>query len=122
MSEPARLYDLMLLLSTSAEEERRAKIVADVETSIADGGGRLERNDPWGVRTLAFEINHQKDAEYHLLQFQGPTALLETLSHTLKITDGVLRFRIIKILPGTPPPPEARAVVAATVAPAADDA
>jgi small subunit ribosomal protein S6 len=111
----------MLLLASSADEERRAKIVADVEASIAGGGGRLERHDGWGMRTLAFEINHQTDAEYHLLQFAGPPPLLETLSHTLKITDGVLRFRIIKNLPGTPPPPEPRSIVAATVAPAADE-
>ena len=111
----------MLLLSAGADEERRAKIVADVEASIADGGGRLERNDPWGMRSLAFEINHEAEAEYHLLQFEGPPPLLETLSHNLSITDGVLRFRIIKNLPGTPPPPEPRSVVAATVAPAADD-
>ena len=115
------IYDLMLLLSSSADEEQRAKIVADVEASIADGGGELERHDPWGMRSLAFEINHQTDAEYHLLQFAGPPPLLETLSHTLKITDGVLRFRIIKNLPGTPPPPEPRSIVAATVAPAADE-
>jgi small subunit ribosomal protein S6 len=122
MSEPATLYDLMLLLSSATEDERRDKIVADVEAAIAGAGGRLERNDLWGLRTLAFEINHQKDAEYHLLQFEGPPSLLETLSHNLRITDGVLRFRIIKVLPGTPAPPEPRNVTPATVAPAADDA
>ena len=39
------------------------------------------------------------------LQFTGPTALLDTLRHSLGITDGVLRSRIIKVLPGTPPAP-----------------
>jgi len=110
------IYDLMLLLSSSADEERRAKILADVEATIAGGDGRLERNDDWGLRSLVYEIDHQGDAEYHLLQFAGPSALLETLSHNLGITDGVLRFRIIKSLPGTPPPPEPRAVAAAAVA------
>lgn len=117
MPESDLLYDLMLLLSSTADEERREKILTDVEGSITTGGGRLERSDDWGMRSLAFEINHQAEAEYHLLQFGGPPALLETLSHNLKITDGVLRFRIIKNLPGTPPPPEPRSIVAATVAP-----
>jgi small subunit ribosomal protein S6 len=122
MSEP-NLYDLMLLLASSTDEERRAKILADVEETIASGGGRLERNDDWGMRSMAYEIDHQTDAEYHLLQFGGSPALLETLSHNLKILDGVLRFRIIKVLPGTPPPPEPRAVpTAAAVAADADDA
>jgi small subunit ribosomal protein S6 len=120
MAEPI-IYDLMLLLSSSADEERRAKILADVEEMIVSGGGRIERNDDWGMRTLAFEIEHQTDAEYHLLQFAAPAPLLEPLSYNLKILDGVVRFRIIKVLPGTPPPPEPRAVPIAAAAPAADE-
>jgi small subunit ribosomal protein S6 len=106
MAQTAPLYDLTLLLSTSAEDDRRAKIVADTENAIAAAGGSVERKDSWGTRPMAFRINHQADAEYHLLQFSGPPSLLESLSHTLRIDDGVLRFRIIKVLPGTPPAPD----------------
>ncbi len=104
MPDETPTYDLMLLLSTSAEEERRAKILADVESAISGTNGSIVHDADWGTRPLAYQIDHQGDAEYHLLQFTGPPALLETLNHTLGITDGVLRFRIIKVLPGTPPP------------------
>jgi small subunit ribosomal protein S6 len=89
-------YDLTLLLSTGAAEDQRAKILAEVESEITGGGGSIERNDDWGARALSYRINHQADAEYHLLQFTGPPPLLESLSQRLRITDGVLRFRIIK--------------------------
>jgi len=120
MPQQARLYDLMLVLSTTAEDERRAKIVSDIEAQITNGGGTVERNDDWHNRPLAYEINHQTEGEYHLFQFTGPTPLLESLSHTLHIDDAVLRFRIIRVLPGTPPAPDsAPPVVAGTPAPAA---
>ncbi len=106
MAKPAPLYDLMLLLATSVEDDRRAQILAEVEQSIADGGGTIELKQAWGLRALAYEIAHAGDAEYHLLQFSGPPSLVEALGYNLKITDGVLRHRIIKVLPGTPPPPE----------------
>ena len=106
MSSHPRLYDLTLVLSTTAEDDRRAKILSDVEAQITDAGGTVERQDDWHTRPLAFEIRHQKEGEYHLLQFTGPTSLLDALSHSLRIDDAVLRFRIIKVLPGTPPPPE----------------
>ncbi len=109
MPDETPLYDLMLLLSTSAEDERRAKILSDVESAIARGGGSIALNGDWGVRALAYRIEHQSDAEYHLLQFTGPPELLESLSHNLGITDGVLRHRIIKVLPGTPPAPRPEA-------------
>jgi small subunit ribosomal protein S6 len=106
MAELPTIYDLVLLLSLSVEDEERAKIVADVETQISDGGGSVERRDDWGNRPLTFPIDHQSEAHYHLLQFSGPTSLLESLSHNLRIADPVLRFRIIKVLPGQPPPPD----------------
>ena len=105
MAEDTPVYDLMLLLSTSAEDDRRAKILADVDSAISGAGGSIVHNGDWGMRPMAYRIQHQSDAEYHLLQFTGPPALLETLRHNLGITDGVLRSRIIKVLPGTPPPP-----------------
>jgi small subunit ribosomal protein S6 len=113
MPRQASLYDLMLVLSTTVEDEQRAKIVSDVESQITSGDGVLERNDDWRTRTLAYEIRHQKEGEYHLLQFTGPSALLDSLSHSLRINDSVLRFRIIKVRPGTPPPPDAAPPVAA---------
>lgn len=106
MAQLPPIYDLMVLLATSVEDERRARILADVEQTITDNGGAIELKQEWGVRRLAFEIAHTPDAEYHLLQFSGPPALVETLSYNLKIADGVLRHRIIKVTPGTPPPPE----------------
>jgi small subunit ribosomal protein S6 len=116
MVNEAPLYDLMLLLSTSAEDEQRAKILADVEASISRAGGSIERNDDWGQRPMAYEIRHQPEADYHLLQFRSPPTLIEELSHTLRITDGVLRFRVIKVRPGTPAAPSSPPPVVAAVA------
>lgn len=106
MASHPRLYDLMLVLSVTAEEERRAAILSAVESQITDAGGTIERQDDWHTRPMTFEIRHQAEGEYHLLQFSGPTSLLDTLSHNLRIDDAVLRFRIIKVLPGTPPAPD----------------
>lgn len=116
MAEETTIYDLVLLLSTTAEDDERAKIIADVESAIAAGGGSVERKDDWGVRPTAFRIRHESDADYHLLQFAGPPALLESLSHTLRIDDKVLRFRIIKVVPGQPPAPDSPPPVIAVAA------
>ena len=34
-------------------------------------GGTVERNDDWRTRALAYEIRHQREGEYHLIQFTG---------------------------------------------------
>lgn len=95
----------MLLLDVAAEEKVRAGVLKEVQGSIS-GNGELVRHDRWGVRELAYPIDHKKQAEYHLLQFRPASAgLLESLDRSLRITDGVVRFRIVKLKPGTPEPP-----------------
>jgi len=115
MAEQSTLYDLLLLLSNDAPPEQRERILSMVQSTIQGANGAVERDDDWGRRPLSYEIRHQAEAEYHLLQFHAPGSLIEELSHTLHITDGVLRFRIIKVRPGTPeakasPPPVVAAV------------
>jgi small subunit ribosomal protein S6 len=100
-------YDLVLMLDSSIEPEQRDKVLADVERIIETTGVIANRQD-WGVRQTAYEIRHKTDADYHLLQFHGDRTVLETLQRTLRITDGVVRFRIIKLDPGTPAPPSTR--------------
>jgi len=119
MASQPPLYDLVLLLSSAAPEEQRTKILSDVESAITSSQGSIERRDDWGARPLAYQIRHQPDADYHLLQFTAPPTLIETLSHDLRITDGVVRFRVIKNLPGTPAAPDSPPPVVATAAPTA---
>ncbi len=105
----ARLYDLTLLLDPEAPEERRSAILGNIQQAIDEGGTMVGVHD-WGQRRMTFEIDHRPEAEYHLFQFEtADNALLERLDHNLKITDGVLRFRIFKVDPASeataPPPP-----------------
>jgi small subunit ribosomal protein S6 len=117
MASPEPLYDLVLLLDTSAPEDQRKKVLADTEAAISSAGSIVSDHD-WGTRALAYEIRHRTDAEYHLLQFHGPATLLANLQRSLRIADGVLRFRIVKLAPGTPAPTELPRAEAPAAAPA----
>jgi small subunit ribosomal protein S6 len=110
MTLPAPTYDLMLLLDPQAEEDARTKIVSDTRAAI-EAQGELLRHDEWGSRALTYPIDRKTTAEYHLMQFHAPAAeLLSGLDRTLRITDGVIRFRIIKLAPGVPDAPDVHAV------------
>ncbi len=109
MTLPAPTYDLVLLLDPQAEEEARTKILADTRAAI-EAQGELLRQDDWGDRSLTYPIDRKADAEYHLLQFHaGAPEMLSALDRSLRITDGIMRFRIIKLKPGVPDAPDALA-------------
>lgn len=122
------IYDLVLLLDLAAADDVRAKALADTRAQV-EAGGELVLEQSWGTRALAYPIEHRDQAEYHLLQLHGDGPLIEALERNLRIADGVLRHRIIKLAPGTPPPPDngsrvasAPAAVAALPEPAETEA
>ncbi len=112
-------YDLMLLLDTAFEPEQRQKILADTQATIERLGEVVGSHD-YGARPTSYELRKKKDAEYHLIQFHATPELLRSLEHTLRITDGVQRFRIIKLAPGVGSPPDLASAPA--TAPSSDEA
>jgi small subunit ribosomal protein S6 len=120
----------VLLLDLNASDDVRAKALADARAQV-EAGGELVLEQSWGTRPLAYQIDHREQADYHLLQLHGDAALIEGLERNLRIADGVLRHRIIKLAPGTPAPPDQHgrsappatpvAAAAETVTPAAEE-
>jgi small subunit ribosomal protein S6 len=113
----APTYDLMLLLDAEADPQARERVLGEAREAIA-GGGELLRDDAWGDRALAYAIEHKATANYHLLQFRAASPeLLERLDRALRFADEVVRFRIVKLAPGTPDPPRPPAAERSASAP-----
>jgi small subunit ribosomal protein S6 len=124
MAKQNPTYDLMILLDTAAADEQRAKVLAEAERILESSEATIVSKHDWGVRRTAFEIRHKNDAEYHLLQFTGGPQVPAALGRYLRIAEGLIRFRVIKLRAGLPEVPDLRAgnepapEVAAEAAPA----
>ena len=102
-----REYELVLMLDPETPDERRDQIAQEARQRI-EGKGSLKAEKAWGMRKLAYEIKQRTEADYRFFRFETETPLLDELDHSLKITDGVLRFRMFKVDPRAPviePPP-----------------
>ncbi len=95
------------MLDPEAPDERRDQIASEARKRI-EAGGNLKADSAWGMRKLAYEIEQRTEADYRFFRFETESPLLNELDHNLKITDGVLRFRLFKVDPESPviePPP-----------------
>jgi len=100
-------YELVLMLDPEAPDERREAIAVDARKRI-EAGATLKQERTWGLRKMAYEIKQRNEADYRFFRFEQGAGVLDDLDHNLKITDGILRFRIYKVDPRAPvidPPP-----------------
>ncbi len=89
------------MLDPGLEDDARDKLAGEVRQRI-DSDGNLKHEDNWGMRKLAYEIRQRTEADYRWLRFEASPELLSQLDHSLKIADGVLRFRIFRVDPRSP--------------------
>ena len=84
------------MLDPQTGDEQREKVASDAKSKV-ESQGELKHEANWGIRKMAYEIDKQGEADYRCYRFTGGKELLDDLDHSLKITDGVLRFRVFKV-------------------------
>jgi small subunit ribosomal protein S6 len=97
----AREYELVLMLDPGRDTSGRDAVAQEAKSMI-EASGTLKHENTWGLRKLAYEIEQRNEADYRWYRFEAPTELLDQLNHSLKIAEGVLRFRVFKVDPDTP--------------------
>lgn len=89
------------MLDPSGDEVARDALAQEAKAQI-EAKGSIKHENKWGLRKMAYEIAQRNEADYRWYRFEGPTELLDGLNHSLRIADGVLRFRIFKVDADTP--------------------
>ncbi|MDD2457037.1 MAG: 30S ribosomal protein S6 [Eubacteriales bacterium] len=91
----ARKYEAMVILNPVLGEEAVHATVEKVK-GLVEASATLDQIDVWGKKRLAYEIDDQKEGYYFLINFSAEAAFPKELERVLKITEGVLRYLVIR--------------------------
>jgi small subunit ribosomal protein S6 len=91
-----RRYELMLVFSPDAPDERISAIIDRTTRQVTADGGQIVKVAPWGRRRLAYPIDRHREGAYHIVVFESPTDGIAELERGLRITEEVLRHLIIR--------------------------
>lgn len=101
-----RTYDLIVLIDADAPSDTRSRIINDT-TALINQHGDVKQTKDWGLRPTPYRIDHHEEATYQVFQFETSPETIEKLDRSLKLTEGILRFRLFQSesgdLPDSPP-------------------
>ena len=92
----ANQYRLITILSTALGEEGIASLADTIKAKI-ETGATVVAFDTLGTRELAYEIEGQKNGYYVQAVFTAESDFPKEIERVLKITDGVIRFLIVRV-------------------------
>ena len=91
-----KAYELLFFVAPTISDEDRVAVMKRIETTIAEGAGKVDNVDEWGKRKLAYEINGLIDGDYTLVNFHADPQNVAELDRVLRINDAVVRHMIVK--------------------------
>lgn len=91
-----KAYELLYFVAPTISDEDRVAVMKRIETTIAEGAGKVDNVDEWGKRKLAYEINGLTDGDYTLVNFHADPQNVAELDRVLRINDAVVRHMIVK--------------------------
>jgi small subunit ribosomal protein S6 len=91
-----RRYELMLVFSPEAPDDRIAAIIDRTTRQITADGGQIVKVAPWGRRRLAYAIDRHREGAYHIVVFEAPTTAIAELERGILITEEVLRHLVVR--------------------------
>src|SRR5947207_1864755 len=66
-----RQYELVYILPPDSTEQQVAELHEQIEQVVARLHGKIEKNENWGRRRMAYEIGHNKEGVYVLDVING---------------------------------------------------
>ena len=91
-----KAYELLFFVAPTISDEDRVAVMKRIETTIAEGAGKVDNVDEWGKRKLAYEINGLTDGDYTLVNFHADPQNVAELDRVLRINDAVVLHMIVK--------------------------
>jgi len=80
-------------LSAQQVEELTAQLVAVVEQN----GGKVAKNEYWGVKSLTYRINKNRKAHMTLFNLDAPPAAINEIERQERLNEDVLRYLTVRV-------------------------
>ncbi|MDQ6772523.1 MAG: 30S ribosomal protein S6 [Candidatus Dormibacteraeota bacterium] len=91
-----RDYEILYIVRPELDEDQLGQAVKTVNKLIEDLGGASTKSDVWGRRRLAYEVQHVREGQYVLTDFQLDPDRVPEMESTLKISDTVFRHLVTR--------------------------
>lgn len=89
-------YELTVLVHPDRESELE-KALTTIRDLVTTNGGKVNKEDNWGKKKLAYSIKKQDFAIYVLMDVELPAEAPLKISNTLNISEDVIRYLLVKV-------------------------
>ena len=90
-------YETVFIATPVLSDEQMKEAVAKYTSLIKDNGGEIVYEEDWGLRQLAYPIQHKTSGFYYLIEFKAEPEFVNTLEIQYKRDERIIRFLTVAL-------------------------
>lgn len=90
-------YENIAIINADLSDDDTQKAITSITEVIKKDGGLIIKEENWGQKKLAYELNKQKKGTYAYILFQAPSTTVPALEKFYKIYDHVFKYMVVKL-------------------------
>ncbi|MHC5202662.1 30S ribosomal protein S6 [Myroides sp. LJL119] len=90
-------YETVFILNPVLSEAQVKETVTKFEEFLTSKGAEMVAKEDWGLKKLAYEIQHKKSGFYHLFEYKAPGDAIINLETEFRRDERVMRFLTVSL-------------------------
>ena len=91
------LYEHVYLARQDLSAQQVEELTTQLTSVITQMGGKVTKNEYWGVKSLTYRMRKNRKAHMTLLNVDAPPAALSEIERQERINEDVLRYLTIRV-------------------------
>lgn len=91
------LYEHIFLARQDVSPQQVEELVANLTSVITAGGGKVTKNEYWGLKSLQYRIKKNRKAHYSLLNIDAPAPAVAEMERQMRINEDILRYMTVRV-------------------------
>ncbi|MCS6761189.1 MAG: 30S ribosomal protein S6 [Candidatus Devosia symbiotica] len=91
------LYEHIYLARQDASQQQVEELTTALSDILATGGGKVTKNEYWGLKGLSYRIRKNRKAHYTLLNIEASPAAVVEMERQMRINENILRFMTVRV-------------------------
>ena len=91
------LYESTFILRQDLSKQDVTKLIESYAEIVTKDGGKVVKNEYWGLRNLAYRINKTRKGHYNMLGLDASHAAIQEIERQAGLAEEVLRLLVIRV-------------------------
>jgi small subunit ribosomal protein S6 len=93
-----RQYDLIFICRPDTPEADIDKVIATLESTIAEKGAKIEKTEKWGRKRMAYRVQRLREGFYVYISLKSTQGeVVKELERRLKVADPVMKYLTVRV-------------------------